>query len=80
MLIVEDGIKVGTHSSLVLRVGVVWHNVVYGDFTPRGSGGKHGAVSLRPGQRGCGVVHGESIVLVKLLRRLVFKCEIPIDA
>lgn len=37
-LIVKDGIKLGTHDSLMMRMAIERHNIVYGDLTARSSG------------------------------------------
>lgn len=37
-LIVKDGIELGTHDSLMMRMAIKRHNIVYGDLAARGSG------------------------------------------
>lgn len=37
-LIVKDGIELGTHDSLMMRMAIERHNIVYGDLAARGSG------------------------------------------
>lgn len=81
-LIVKDGIKLGTHDSLMMRMAIERHNVVYGDLAARGSGtGREDwSVALGPCQRRCRVVHGKGIIFFKLGGWFVFEREVAIDA
>lgn len=37
-LVVKDGVQLGTHDSLVMRMAIERHDIVYGDLAARGSG------------------------------------------